>query len=543
MNNRKSINRSGFSFFGVVFIVNLFLLLFSFRLNYIWAEETEQVIIEYFGYNTCAACSPEDEFYDLVRKEIGDLREEIPYKIFEYNTFHQEDKEKLAERRSRLQIPDNNGVWPVVILGDFYMIGLNETEQKLRENLILLHNSGVQDDLDEEERENEETVISDSILKPENVEETDLEEAASEFQDFFGSVEEKDSVILYFSTLSCGDCLRVKNVLDSLEPEMVLESGSSSRIRILEINIADEKNVPLLWQLFETYEVPKEEQLVPVLFFEKGFLAGAENTEKYLLEEIKKGSMTDFSADIFSSEEKSRITLSGKMTMFLTGFVSGLNPCGASMLLMLLATAIMLGNGVWKIGITYLIGKFITYFAMGFGLYQIFLKLDHGLLSNVSKTITMISGILFLVLAIMYLIDFWNVRNKKYGKIRMQLPAALRKWNHKKIEQFSSISGRKLYPAIFLLGMIISAGEFFCTGQVYLAAIMYLMKENSGNVNTIVSFLIYISAMCIPSLILVGILEKTENVIRTSDLTLRLMPVIKLVTAIVFLIAGFLMIF
>ena len=95
---------------------------------------------------------------------------------------------------------------------------------------------------------------------------------------------------------------------------------------------------------------------------------------------------------------------------------------------------------------------------------------------SISNVLTWIFAAVFFILAILYLIDFVNVKRKQYGKIRMQLPTALRKWNHERIEKASKINAKWMIPAAVVLGIMISAGEFFCTGQVYLAAILYMMK-------------------------------------------------------------------
>ena len=119
----------------------------------------------------------------------------------------------------------------------------------------------------------------------------------------------------------------------------------------------------------------------------------------------------------------------------------------------------------------------------------------------------------------------------------MQLPTALRKWNHERIEKASKINAKWMIPAAVVLGIVISAGEFFCTGQVYLAAILYMMKmQQEMKLQTNAAFIIYVTAMCIPSFLIVLVIEKTKNVIRMSNKTLEWLPAIKLVTAIVFFI-------
>lgn len=278
-------------------------------------------------------------------------------------------------------------------------------------------------------------------------------------------------------------------------------------------------------------------------------MSGAKAVTDGLEQLWKDGALTGFDLEKILSEENSaqeekqpEAAVQTYIGLAATGFINGVNPCGASMLLMLLAAMAMSGSSVLKVGCAYLAGKFAAYCAMGMGLYQLFMAIGQDILLNISQVLTCIFAVVFLVLAILYLIDFINVKQKQYGKIRMQLPAALRKWNHERIEQATNVNARWMIPAAVVLGIIISAGEFFCTGQVYLAAILYMMKmQQERQLQTIAAFLIYVAAMCVPSLLIVLVLEKTKNVIRMSNKTLEWLPAIKLATSVVFLLFAVLM--
>lgn len=47
----------------------------------------------------------------------------------------------------------------------------------------------------------------------------------------------------------------------------------------------------------------------------------------------------------------------------------------------------------------------------------------------------------------------------------MQLPTALRKWNHERIEKASKINAKWMIPAAVVLGIRISAGDFSVRGK------------------------------------------------------------------------------
>ena len=328
----------------------------------------------------------------------------------------------------------------------------------------------------------------------------------------------------------------MKTLLKNLTDEQTTENP----LVIHEFNIAEGDGVILVQKLFSLYNVPSDEQQVPIVFFNGGYLSGAKSITDNLEQTWKDGKLIGFDVErVLSKEgaslEKENASAQTYIGLAVTGFINGINPCGASMLLMLLAAIAMSGRSVLKVGCAYLAGKFAAYCAMGMGLYQLFMAIGQDVLLNISHVLTWIFAAVFLMLAILYLIDFINVKRKQYGKIRMQLPAALRKWNHERIEKATKTNARWMIPAAVVLGIVISAGEFFCTGQVYLAAILYMMKmQQEMKLQTNVAFIVYVTAMCIPSFLIVLVIEKTKNVIRMSNKTLEWLPTIKLVTAIVF---------
>lgn len=495
------------------------LLLMSFLLP---AQAEETVFsLEYFQYNTCASCHPEEDFYAIVTETIGDLKEDYPYQIYEYNTFHVEDKARLKERLAVVGAAADTEE-PLVIVGGTVLSGLEEIEAGLRDAYLSLALGGQPETGPEEQTEAE------SAAAP-SAEEA-IVDLQSQLMEALVGDEEGDAVLLYFSTLSCDDCASVKKILSDL----------GDAVTVHEFSIADGDYVLLLQELFAVYGVPAEEQQVPILFYDGGYLSGAAAVEENLETLLETGMIHTFGTDILNSvtdEKKSAeaATFTDYGSLIVTGLVNGINPCGASMLLMLLAAVAVAGRSVWKAGLSYLIGKFLAYCAMGMGVYKILQAVGQEALSGVSRVLTVAFAVFFLVLALLYLRDFVYARRKEYGKIKMQLPGKLRRWNHKRIETLSGTGGFWLWPASFALGVVISAGEFFCTGQVYLAAILYLMKmQDTRQVGTVLAFLIYVAAMCVPSLLIVAVLEKTRNAIRVSNATLKWMPVIKLVTAAVF---------
>lgn len=498
------------------------------------------VQMEYYQYNVCASCHPEDDFFAVVSDTITPLKEEYPYEIAVYNTFRAEDKQRFEKRLQELSLKEAEVSLPALIIvsedsgATVCLSGLDKIREKLANTLkqavksVSTEAAGESDNQIEISTATREEIKKQTEIQPsENDWKEQLREAVSEDKS-------TDSVLLYFSTVSCTDCNEVKTLLKNLTDEQTTENP----LVIHEFNIAEGDGVILVQKLFSLYNVPSDEQQVPIVFFNGGYLSGAKSITDNLEQTWKDGKLIGFDVERVLSKEGASLENASAQTyigLAVTGFINGINPCGASMLLMLLAAIAMSGRSVLKVGCAYLAGKFAAYCAMGMGLYQLFMAIGQDVLLNISHVLTWIFAAVFLMLAILYLIDFINVKRKQYGKIRMQLPAALRKWNHERIEKATKTNARWMIPAAVVLGIVISAGEFFCTGQVYLAAILYMMKmQQEMKLQTNVAFIVYVTAMCIPSFLIVLVIEKTKNVIRMSNKTLEWLPTIKLVTAIVF---------
>ena len=505
------------------------------------------VQMEYYQYNVCASCHPEDDFFAVVSDTISPIKQEYPYEIAVYNTFRAEDKSRFEKRLQDLGLKEADVSLPTLIMISedsealVCLSGLDEIKEKLEDTLK-------QAAQPEQSVSGEAALESDektqTVTQAENENQIETQSSNTDWKEQLREAASKDkstdSVILYFSTVSCTDCSEVKSLLK----KMTEEQTAKKPLVIHEFNIAEGDNVVLLQKLFTIYDVASDKQQVPIVFFSGGYLSGAKAVTQGLEQKWKDDELTGFNlenilSDDVSGQEENKDQASFKTYIGLAaaGFINGVNPCGASMLLMLLAAIAMSGRSVIKTGCAYLAGKFAAYCAMGMGLYKLFMAIGQDIFFSISNVLTWIFAAVFFIFAILYLVDFVNVKRKQYGKIRMQLPTALRKWNHERIEKASKINAKWMIPAAVVLGIVISAGEFFCTGQVYLAAILYMMKmQQEMKLQTNAAFIVYVTAMCIPSFLIVLVIEKTKNVIRMSNKTLEWLPAIKLVTAIVFFI-------
>jgi hypothetical protein len=336
--------------------------------------------------------------------------------------------------------------------------------------------------------------------------------------------------MLLFVTGSCDSCNRAEEHLKS-----VLADGQCS-LKIY--NIMEDDNAVVLRKLMKMYEVPDSLQQVPLLFTKNGYLSGAEAIGKDAVSNLENpdaaGAWDEVATGLAKDSEDTSIS---KVKLAVTGFVNGLNPCGISMLLMVLSVLLMSGKSFFRGSFTYLAGKFLTYLLLGFTLGSLFSVIEGTVFKTVHEAINIVFAVLSLGFGLFYLMDFIHILKKDYGKERLRLPEGFRRWNRNMITKLSGVQGRFWYPMLFLLGIVISAGEFLCTGQVYLATLLYMAGQSGAfNGEIVGNLVIYLSAMCVPMILLTVLVSRGKSVMSASHISLKILPVAKLAYSIFFFV-------
>lgn len=534
MQGMRRTEQSGYR--RIMFLLKL-LSICVFFLPYISKKVTvyaaEPVELCFYYENVCATCQGDADFIKLLQQCVsGETREKLQIETFTYNVFLDSCKERYEEERSRLGIPQGTNL-PVLVAGNQWVSGYEEIEALL----LRLEEEG-DAFLEENNIEKEDTQAKD--VSQDKDERDVLLKQLSELED---RVERADAPVwILFTTNSCDACSEVKEWL----------SQNDGRSQVLEYNIIEDDCLDLLKVLFRTFDVEEKLQEVPAVFVgnecrtdsrtiipfgEEKLMeaADAQRENQQLLQMIHSAKK--------AAEEQSDLEENSKNANLLTlagaGLLAGLNPCSISMLLMLLSLIISEKRSVWKSGVLYLAGKYVTYFAIGLVIYTTASQISQHMLDRVGRVVDVVLAILFGIAGVLYLTDAIRVFRQDYGKIRTQLPVGMRRMNHKMIKYFAGKSGM-LWPVLILvLGAAISLGEFFCTGQIYMAAITYLLKDQASGVW--LAFLVYVTAMSVPALCMIILIQRTRNTEHVSDFMLRHLGAIKLFNAALFF--GFLLYF
>ncbi len=507
-------------------------LVFGFR-----AQGAEPEQIEYYYENVCASCDGTEDFYSMLQERLSkEEQKALQGKTAAYNVFLDSCREQYEERVRKLGIPEGTSL-PVLIVGDRWVSGLEQMEELLREaaGKAADHSGPAEGGLPGEEQQ------ADGSGEKKESKNSDLQRVGEHAADqkeadlakcMETELESQEPALLLFTTESCEDCEKVK--------EWLAEQKELTGGRVLEYNIVKEPCLNILKGMFREYGLGEQDQKVPALFYGNGAATGAEAIFRLDGESLwEEGGNQKLLSSIrtvkqqLPEEEEAAAGGQNLLTLAGAGLLAGLNPCSISMLLMLLSMVVAEKASVWKNGLLYLTGKYAAYVTIGMAIYTSAANLDGLILQDAGNILNGILVLLFGAAGILYLADAVRVFRQEYGKIRTQLPAGLRKWNHGLIRRVGNYSGI-LKPLLILgLGMAISVGEFFCTGQIYMASITYLLKDQVAIVW--VYFLVYVTAMSLPAFLMLIIIQRTRNTELISEFMLRHMGAVKIFNALLFL--------
>ncbi len=481
------------------------------------AEETEDSFtILFFHETSCATCNGTQEFFDVFNEAVGDIKEQYHYEIDTINVFQESGNDRLKEELARIGKTRQDVSVPCVIIGEDVLCGLEEIRNGIRD-IFVKYGEGYKATYQEAETEEEDTksAVFDGI-----------------------QVDPDAHTICFFYTLSCDDCERVKKYLADLETEI-----DGKPVEVQSYSIAEADGIEKVRAMFDAYDVPESEQQVPIIFSSKGYLSGGDAIINGLEKALGQGDFLNFAYPKTGSKIEP-LKARDLPAIALTGFINGFNPCSISILFLLLSLIMMDKSRILKVGFTFMAGKFVTYFLLGIGLYSLVSVIDFVWIDKVQLVLNIVLIGAALYLAVLNMLDFFATLREDYGKVRAQLPQRLRRFNNNIIKKVMADGNRKyLLLMIFLAAILISAGEFLCTGQIYLGTIIYMLNRGSDSrMLTVLAFVLYIAAMCLPQCIMILAVRGGANVMNMTESTRKRFPIIKLVNCLVFLAFAGLMI-
>ncbi len=339
---------------------------------------------------------------------------------------------------------------------------------------------------------------------------------------------------VYFYSPTCASCDTMSDFLEDF-------SESHKNFKLKKYDISNLKNKSLMDKYCEAYKVSAEDEgIVPIVFISDIYFSNEKTIRNNLEKEINTPGVKtlEFDSSVENHERDVRKFEGFKAaSIFLAGLVNGINPCSMSMLLFFLSLLTVKKAKILKIGLSFISGKFLVFILLGTILFRFLSLFNFSIISILTKVLL---AVVLLFLIVMNIQDYFAAKAERYDRIFMQLPARLRKLNHNIIKKASDFSKVKLILFIsFFLGMILSLGEFLCTGQIYLATIITIFQTNPQlSVQALLYLIIYNLGVILPLIVLTLIIHKGKELFEVSEVIRERLHIIKLINAIMFFVFG-----
>lgn len=320
-------------------------------------------------------------------------------------------------------------------------------------------------------------------------------------------------VVDFFYEPGCSECRRIEN---EVLPELKARLGDLVEVRRWDVSSTE--GYERLIRTQQALDIQSNESSL-VVIDKRVALAGLDEIRQELIPVVEMcvarglaGEKTQADTDVPSSgassteasvEDLARQQLQGfsLLGIAVAGLADGINPCAIATLVFmisLLSSLRVRGPQLLMTGAAFCVATFLTYFAIGFGLLSVLDSLTTVLVLQVIVE----GGMVFIlaVLAILSFADAWRyARTGRSEVVRLKLPdrgsRLVRKVIH---DQFRR---RNLLVGAFVAGIVVTAVESVCTGQVYVPTLVYLVRISEAKGTAMGYLALYNLMFLIPLLV------------------------------------------
>lgn len=353
---------------------------------------------------------------------------------------------------------------------------------------------------------------------------------------------EPSNTAVYFYHPFCGSC-------ESLEEDGAIDRLEASGVEVISYNTSTSIGKRMFQAYTDVYNVPRSERQVPILFVGESHYNGYRNIRNAINDGIILTESATPLLDVTDYIPAETTLLSAIVTAVLYGLLDGINPCAIAMLLMFISMVKFTDNkrALITVSISYIGAVFVTYFAIMVGVLSVLSRFMQTFI-HLSYALYIGFALLFFFLFIITFYDYLVSRNEHYEKIKNQLPKFIQNFNKRIMTRLTKtindeeggIKQALLIVLIpFLIGVIVGFTEAACTGQIMLAyvATLDITVPGIGVEGLRLFLLLLFNLMFILPLVIIAIAAiRSRNVMAVSNFVREHLSVIKLVTAIFFLL-------
>jgi cytochrome c biogenesis protein CcdA len=316
---------------------------------------------------------------------------------------------------------------------------------------------------------------------------------------------ENKRTVLFFHSPHCHACLLLSQ---QFLPGIKAKYGN--QVAIKELDVTDQNNLALLISI--TARFTKEGALTPTMLVGNKLIRSRETIEKELPQALDDllTKRTTPGPGLFKTEQMGFSTNISAAAIIKAGLLDSANPCTLAAIAFFLSFMTLYG---WRkrelllAGSSYCLAVFLSYLALGLGLFQSlypFLYRRTGYIL-IQGFYYLAAGICFL-LALAALLDYIRFKETgDAGETILRLPDFLNINVTGSQTGFSQRKASELVITAFIMGILVSMLEAACSGQVYIPAIVFILKTTSGALKTNAVLILYNFMLILPLVIIFGI--------------------------------------
>ncbi len=306
-------------------------------------------------------------------------------------------------------------------------------------------------------------------------------------------------VLHLFYSPTCTHCHAVRSLVSRVV-------AANPRLQAVEHNLTDPQNLELLVDFYTRYQVPEEQWGGTIAIFvgDRWWNEG----DKILAElEATLGEMTGTALEMSAAGSVPRIAASERLrtlfesfavaTVAVAGLLDGINPCALATLVFLisyLSFAQRSAKEILATGLLFAAGIFVAYLGIGIGVFRA-LHMIEGI-SWASKLLypAMVAGTL--ALAVYSFRDYLKARAGFFDEMTLKLPRPLSQLSHRVIRR--TVNLPSILGIAFVAGVVLSLLELFCTGQIYLPTLMYIVGAEGLRTKALPLLVLYVALFTVP---------------------------------------------
>lgn len=337
---------------------------------------------------------------------------------------------------------------------------------------------------------------------------------------------EEHILVVFFEKPGCSECSRVEKSLYRMKQDY-------PNLRIEKYSITEPEGIEYNALLCSRFYISQTDRLIaPAIFTGDGALMRNrltdDNLEKLIADNSRArndatpsggGIIPEWARHDESGIRKAQGDLQNTYTslslgvVLLGGLIDGINPCAFATLIFFLSYLQIARRSPRELLMTggaFVLSVYLTYFAIGLAFHELIGRLQSW--SFLKTGMDYLFIFLALLAAALSFRDAWLAKQGRLSDMSLTLPAFL-KGKIRTITRQQSKSRNYIIAAV-LSGVVISALELACTGQVY-APIIYQIKQ--GNLPAVGMLAIYNLAFILPLLVIFLLTYKglkTEALIR-----------------------------